>query len=363
MTPTTMTWLGDETAPRPPARTSTDPEDAQTPEAEVTAAEITEGTPAGRGKDRDDAAPKATEGTGDTDVPAAEKTAIKDSDAGTSADATRAAEKTDRADRAEPAEKTEKAEKAEKAERVEQAERSGKTEKTERVPSAAADADRDDAPDARDADTPTGKAGDEDSPAAAKSRTGRRWHRPTKAGAAKAAALAALAAAVAVAGLQWHRANGMAEEEAVRTAVRTRAAEFGVALLSYDHTDLKAAREKVMSMASDDFAKTYDVAFTGGLEGVIGRLKADATATVRNVYVGEVNDTTAKAVVVLDSEVKSTAGTRRVLGSYLEMSLVRQGGQWKVTEVSSIGSINESMSGSDGQSPSPSPTPSSSPRR
>ncbi|TNY36576.1 hypothetical protein [Thermomonospora catenispora] len=314
MTRTTMTWLGDDTAPGPSAPAPTDSEDAlRTPEAENAA----------RREDRDAAedAARAEEGAPDAEEPA---------------DAARVEEVED--------------ERAAEGPEKEGAER--------RAGKAAAEGDRDDAPTAKAAN---GKRGDGASREGAGGRTGRRRFRPSAEGAAKAAVLAALAAAIAVAGLQWHRANGMAEEEAVRTAVRTRAAEFGVALLSYDHNDLKAARERVMSMASDDFAKTYDVAFTGGLEGVIGRLKADATATVRNVYVSEVNDTAAKAIVVLDSEVKSTAGTRRVLGSYLEMNLVRQNGQWKVTEVSSIGSINESMSGSDDRSPSP--TPSSSPRR
>lgn len=171
--------------------------------------------------------------------------------------------------------------------------------------------------------------------------------------------LLALVASIVTAVVQWQRAGTLADEEAARKEVRTRAAEFGVALLSYDHKNLKAARDKVMSMASDDFAKTYDVAFTGGLEGVIGKLEADATASVRAVYLNDMDAATAKAVVVLDSEVHSTAGTRRVLGSYLEMELVRQKGQWKVTDVSSIGAINESMTGSkDGQSAAPAPSPS-----
>ncbi|HEX2313399.1 MAG TPA: hypothetical protein VHJ17_06705 [Thermomonospora sp.] len=172
--------------------------------------------------------------------------------------------------------------------------------------------------------------------------------------------LVALAASVVTAVLQWHRADTLSGEDGERNRVRERAAAFGVALLSYDHDDLKTARAKVLSMASDDFAKTYDVAFTGGLEGVIGKLKADATASVRAVYLNDMDATTAKAIVVLDSEVRSSAGVRRVLGSYLEMQLVRKGDDWKVTEVSSVGTANETMTDPKG-TPSATPTPTPSP--
>ncbi|MFB4319535.1 hypothetical protein [Actinomadura sp. 21ATH] len=165
----------------------------------------------------------------------------------------------------------------------------------------------------------------------------------------QAAGVLVLAASVVTAGLQWKAADAAAQEKADRTAVRDRAGQFGQALLSYDHTDLQAARNRVLSLASDDFAKTYDVAFTGGLEGVITKLKATATATVRNVYLEDVDEAAAKAVVVMDSEVRSTAGTRRVLGSYLDMRLARQGGRWRITEVTSIGAVNESMTDPKGE--------------
>lgn len=50
----------------------------------------------------------------------------------------------------------------------------------------------------------------------------------------------------------------------------------------------------------------------------------------------------------MDSEVTSTAGTRRVLDSYLDMELIRQKGQWRVNSVASIGAINESMTNPNG---------------
>jgi Mce-associated membrane protein len=177
----------------------------------------------------------------------------------------------------------------------------------------------------------------------------------------KAVTMVVLIASVVTAGLQWHRAEAAADREADRKDVAERAEQFGQALLSYDHKNLQAARNRVLGMSSDDFAKTYDVAFTGGLEGVITKLKADATATPRSVYVSDLDEGNAKAVVVMDSEVHSTAGTRRVLGSYLDMKLTRHHGQWKVTEVNSIGAANESMTDPNGKQTGPSPSASSTP--
>jgi Mce-associated membrane protein len=170
-----------------------------------------------------------------------------------------------------------------------------------------------------------------------------------------------LIGAIVTAGLQWYRADKADTRQQDRRQVGDSAGRFGQALLSYDHTRLQAARNKVLSLSSNDFAKTYDQAFTGGLEGIITKLKADATATVRTVYVGDVDGGNASAVVVMDSEVHSTAGTRSVLGSYLDMKLTRSHGEWKVTEVTSIGAANESMTDPNGKQetapaqPDPSP--------
>jgi Mce-associated membrane protein len=195
---------------------------------------------------------------------------------------------------------------------------------------------------------------------------GRRTWRgvPVKAWLVRATVAVAVVGSAVTAGLQWHAADQAAQRDQERQEVRASAAEFGVALLSYDHTKLQDARHRVLDLASDDFAKTYDEAFTGGLEGVISKLKADATAEVQSVYLEKIEEGTAKAVVVVDSEVHSTAGTRRVRGSYLDMKLVRRGGEWKVTDVTSVGAANESMTDPQGNQQTPggdAPAPKKSP--
>ncbi|GAA1864592.1 hypothetical protein [Actinomadura bangladeshensis] len=236
--------------------------------------------------------------------------------------------------------------------------------RTNDVPKTEAPADEDaeaqDAPEPEAADEP----GIEDEPKAVSTKPvakvagssekadgGRRSWRgvPVKAWLVRATVAVAVAGSAVTAGLQWHAADQAAQRDKERQEVRASAAEFGQALLSYDHTKLQDARHRVLALATDDFAKTYDEAFTGGLEGVITKLKADATAEVQAVYLEKIQDGAAKAVVVMDSEVHSTAGTRRVLGSYLDMRLVRRGGAWKVTDVTSVGAANESMTDPDGK--------------
>jgi Mce-associated membrane protein len=181
---------------------------------------------------------------------------------------------------------------------------------------------------------------------------------PGRSGLVKALAVLLLAAAVGVGAWQWHRAEGLTATEATRRQISTVAGQFGRALLSYDHDHLDQARKQVTDLATTDFGRTYDVAFTGGLQDAITKLKADATADIRTVYLTGGTHGTAQAVVVMDSQVKSTAGTRDVTGSYLQMDLVKQGGRWKVSAVNSIGAINETLNPGASSTPAPTPKPS-----
>ncbi|MBO3745316.1 hypothetical protein J5X84_04485 [Streptosporangiaceae bacterium NEAU-GS5] len=158
----------------------------------------------------------------------------------------------------------------------------------------------------------------------------------------------ALAAAGTAAVLEWRQASALQQEKDVRIEVAAAANRFGTALLSYDHRNLQAARDRVLGLAGADFAKTYDEAFTGGLEGVITKLNASAVATCREVYVGEVDEGTASAIVVCDALVTSDSGTRRMLDTYLKESLSLKKGRWLVDEVSAIGG-DEVMTDKNGQ--------------
>jgi Mce-associated membrane protein len=167
--------------------------------------------------------------------------------------------------------------------------------------------------------------------------------------------LVLLAAAVVLAGVQWRRGNDrddrvreLEHQAATRREIATTAGEFGQALLTYDYNDLNSARTRVLDLATDHFAQEYTSAFTGGLDTVITKLQATSNASVRDVYVGDDVGDTAHAVVTLDSEVKSTAGTRRTVGSYLDLTLVHQDGRWKVDIVISVAALEQQTIGPDG---------------
>ncbi|GAA3156739.1 hypothetical protein GCM10010466_54450 [Planomonospora alba] len=191
--------------------------------------------------------------------------------------------------------------------------------------------------------------------AGARGRPGTRWRRL-----AGAAAATAVAGAVAFGAVQWVSAERLADrlaaEKAERLAVSATAGEFAAALQTYDHTDLQAYRDRVFSLSGEDFEKTYDEAFSP-LESVITAMKASSTASVRGVYVSEVADGRATAITVVDSQVKSTSGTRRMLGAYMELGLVKTGGRWKVNDATVMGAAEELVTDPDGRAAAPSASP------
>ena len=147
------------------------------------------------------------------------------------------------------------------------------------------------------------------------------------------AIVAVVLALAVVAVAQWRRADHLHHTEAVRHDVANTAGRFGQALLSYDFNDLTASRNRVLALATSSLSQNYTTAFTNGLDATITQLKARASATVRNVYLDDINGDRTQAVVTLDSQVNSTGGSRQTVGSYLQLSMLRQAGRWKVDQV------------------------------
>ncbi|MDX6744885.1 hypothetical protein [Actinocorallia sp. A-T 12471] len=154
--------------------------------------------------------------------------------------------------------------------------------------------------------------------------------------------------AVVTAGLQWHEAGRLAGQDRVEQEVRTRSAEFARALLAYRHTELPDAQQRIRALTSADFGSTYDTAFAE-LSGIITKYQADATATVRDVYLSEIDGQLAKTLVVLDSEVKSTLGVRHVKGSKLMLELVKEKGAWRVDAMTTLPADDDVLTDPDGK--------------
>jgi Mce-associated membrane protein len=160
--------------------------------------------------------------------------------------------------------------------------------------------------------------------------------------------------AVAVAVVQWRHAHELGGRESARRRVATVAGTFGESLLTYDYQHLDEARKRLLRNGSTRFARDYTGALSDGLEAAITGLEARSTASVRDVYVTDVVGQSARAVVTLDSEVRSSAATRRTVSAYLDMALVLQGGRWKVDSVINVASLDEQTRANPaGAAPSP----------
>lgn len=128
--------------------------------------------------------------------------------------------------------------------------------------------------------------------------------------------------------LQWRRAHDLQHTAALRRTAATTAVDFGVALYSYDYTDLQAAKARVLRFATDAYAKGYDADSAAAQESIM-KINASQRARATGVFLTDVVHDRAAAVVVLQTALQSTDGNRSGV-TYLDVALVRQASTWKV---------------------------------
>ncbi|MEO3790143.1 hypothetical protein ABGB14_08010 [Nonomuraea sp. B10E15] len=163
------------------------------------------------------------------------------------------------------------------------------------------------------------------------------------------AAIAATAVLQGISAAQARDARAALEaERALRLEVSGAAGAFGKALLSYDYQDLQTTRSALAAQATGDFLSTYDAAFGGAMAQVIVKLKATSQATVREVYLADVDEATAHAIVVVDQQVNTSEAIRSVKDSHLKISLVKEKGTWKIHDVTVLGASSEDQYTLDG---------------
>jgi hypothetical protein len=118
--------------------------------------------------------------------------------------------------------------------------------------------------------------------------------------------------------------------------VRRAAGTFGEALVSYDFHDPDAHRDRVLSLSTGSFRDEYQDAFDAGLAEVITEVEAVSKGTAKDVYVSEVGDADAQAIVVLDVDVTGVSGPRTQRDLYIRLTLVEVQGEWKVDQVTDL---------------------------
>lgn len=118
--------------------------------------------------------------------------------------------------------------------------------------------------------------------------------------------------------------------------LRQTAGQFGEALVTYDYRDPDAHRDAVLSFSTGSFREEYEDAFDQGLSQIITEVEAVSTGFVKEVYLSEIDDGQASAVVVVDIEHDGTAGPRTIYDVYFRLTMVRIDDEWRVDQVTDL---------------------------
>lgn len=119
-------------------------------------------------------------------------------------------------------------------------------------------------------------------------------------------------------------------------SVRRAAGEFGAALVTYDFRDPGVHRDRVLALATGSFRSEYEEAFDRGLADIITEVEAVAEGFVDDVYVSDLDDERAQAIVVVDIEHEGVSGPRSLRDVYFLLALVEVNGVWKVDQVTDL---------------------------
>lgn len=118
--------------------------------------------------------------------------------------------------------------------------------------------------------------------------------------------------------------------------LRETAGRFGEALVTYDHEDPDAHRDAVLAQSTGSFRQDYEDAFDRGLATIISQTEASSKGFVKDIYVSELDDEQAQAIVVVDIEHDGAGGPRTLHDIYFRLTFVRVSGEWKVDQVTDL---------------------------
>ena len=150
------------------------------------------------------------------------------------------------------------------------------------------------------------------------------------------AALVALAAIALVTSVLAASATAARNRErADRRAVEEVAGRHATALSTYDYRDFEATKRRVLALSTGAFASEYERA-VGALASLIDQTKATSEATAGDVFVGNLADGKASAIVVLEIRASGVRGPCVSVDNYVDLSLVKVEGEWKVDGVRNL---------------------------
>lgn len=120
-----------------------------------------------------------------------------------------------------------------------------------------------------------------------------------------------------------------------RQAVEEVAGRLATALSTYDYRDFEATKRRVLSLSTGAFALEYERA-VAALASLIDQTKATSEATAGDVFVGNLGDGKASAIVVIEIRASGVGGPRVSVDNYVDLSLVKVEGEWKVDGVRNL---------------------------
>jgi hypothetical protein len=120
-----------------------------------------------------------------------------------------------------------------------------------------------------------------------------------------------------------------------RQAVEEVAGRLATALSTYDYRDFEATKRRVLALSTGAFATEYERA-VGALVSLIDQTKATSEATAVDVYVGNLDGGKASAIVVIEIRASGVGGPRVSVDNYVDLSLVKVEGQWRVDGVRNL---------------------------
>lgn len=119
-------------------------------------------------------------------------------------------------------------------------------------------------------------------------------------------------------------------------AVRRVAGDFGAATLTYDHRDLRPFERRMKAHATGTFRRQLQDGLDG-LKSLITELRSQSVATVKQIYVSDLDDGSAAAIVVVEARAKNGDDPERTLeAAYIELQLLKVGKRWRIDGVSTL---------------------------
>jgi hypothetical protein len=148
------------------------------------------------------------------------------------------------------------------------------------------------------------------------------------------------------------------DERTDRRQVETVASRLATAMLTYDYRNLGATRTRVIADAAGRFKTQYEEQFRTSLSALIKETQGQSKGTVIRIYIGDIDEGSASALVVANVERVGVGGKIPVAATYLGLELVKVDGVWKVDDVTNLtfAQANARASGAAPATPTSVPT-------